>query len=235
MASDAWIVFCRVCHSELARVDASAMVGGAVLDYSAVRGCEHVDGRRLMDGLVSVLAGTSSLPVSVATVQSGRQMNEQERLAAVRRYQILDTPADGAFDRVAAIAARVLHAPIATVTVVDEDRIWFKASHGLEVDEIGRDTGLCASAICQDQPWVVEDALRDPLALNNPLVRGELQLRFYAAAPIITHDGYRLGTVNAIDRKPRSVTRAETETLEDLAAIVAESLELRLAAQTARP
>ena len=80
--------------------------------------------------------------------------NEHDRLAAVGRYDILDTPPDGAFDRVAALAARWFGAPIATVSIVDSDRIWFKATHGLDgVTQIGRDSGLCASAILQDAPY----------------------------------------------------------------------------------
>lgn len=159
--------------------------------------------------------------------------NEHERLQAVHRYQILDTPPDGAFDRIAALAARYFDVPIATVSIVDHDRIWFKASHGLEVDEIGRDPGLCASVICQDSPYVVTDALSDPRTLDNPLVRGELGLRFYAAAPITTADGHNLGTVNIIDTRPRSVTDAELAMLDDLAAVVADELELRLSARQA--
>lgn len=157
--------------------------------------------------------------------------NEQERLDAVRRYEILDTPPDGAFDRIAALAARFLDVPIATVSIVDRDRIWFKATHGLDVEETGRDPGLCASVILQDAPYVVRDALKDPRAMENPLVRGELGLRFYAAAPITSRDGYNLGTVNVIDHEPREVDDAELATLADLAAVVAEQMELRLEAR----
>lgn len=155
--------------------------------------------------------------------------DERQRLAAVRRYDILDTPPDGAFERIAALAARFLNVPIATVTIVDENRIWFKAAHGIEVDEIGRDPGLCASAVCQNDVYVVNDALQDPRTLNNPLVRGELGLRFYAAAPIRTHDGYNLGTVNVIDWEPRSITSQDMQTLQHLAGIATDELELRLA------
>ncbi|WP_329052984.1 SpoIIE family protein phosphatase [Amycolatopsis sp. NBC_01488] len=157
---------------------------------------------------------------------------EPERLAAVRRYAILDTPPDGAFDRVAALAARVLHVPIATVTIVDEDRIWFKAQQGLPegVREIDRDPGLCASAILQDQAYTVTDALKDPRTSANPLVHGPLGIRFYAAAPITTADGYRLGTVNILDTVPREATDEDLATLSDLAAMVMDELELRLSA-----
>jgi sigma-B regulation protein RsbU (phosphoserine phosphatase) len=156
---------------------------------------------------------------------------EAARIAAVRRYDILDTPPDGAFDRVAAMAARLFNVPVATVTIVDSDRIWFKAAHGLEgVKEIGRDPGLCGSAILRDDALVIPDALRDPVAANNPLVAGEMGVRFYAAAPIITSDGHRLGTVNVLDTKPRTISEDDTATLADLASIVLDEMELRLSA-----
>ncbi|WP_282797410.1 GAF domain-containing SpoIIE family protein phosphatase, partial [Streptomyces sp. CC224B] len=159
---------------------------------------------------------------------------EAARLTAVRRYDILDTPPDGAFDRVAALAARLFDVPVATVTIVDSDRIWFKAAHGLEgVKEIGRDPGLCGSAILRDDALVIPDTLRDPLAADNPLVAGEMGVRFYAAAPIITPDGHRLGTVNVLDTKPRSISEDDIATLSDLAAIVLDEMELRLSAMNA--
>ena len=174
-----------------------------------------------MDHL-ALIAGQTSSPVLPP--------NEKERLNAVRRYDILDTPPDGAFDRLAALAARFFMVPVATVTIVDEDRIWFKAQHGVEIDEMGRDPGLCASAILQDEPYVVSNAAVDPRAMGNPLVRGELGFRFYAAAPLTTHDGFNLGTMNVLSKEPRAVTEPELETLRDLAAIVVDELELRLAA-----
>lgn len=157
--------------------------------------------------------------------------DEQARLEAIRRYDILDTPPDGAFDRVTALAARFCDVPIATITIVDEDRIWFKSAHGIEVQQIGRDPGLCASAIIHDEPHVVTDAIEDPRTLDNPLVRGELGLRFYAGIPLTTHDGYKLGTLNVIDVEPRQPTQDELDTLADLASVVMDELELRLAAR----
>jgi sigma-B regulation protein RsbU (phosphoserine phosphatase) len=171
------------------------------------------------------MGGSAAPPAETASDNS-----EQARLAAVRRYDILDTPPDGAFDRVAALAARFFSVRMATVTIVDEHRIWFKATQGLRgVTEIGRDPGLCASAILQDEPYLLSDTLKDAQAVTNPLVRGELGLRFYAAAPITTVDGYRLGTVNVLDTSPRPVTSQEADTLRDLAAVVMDQLELRLA------
>jgi sigma-B regulation protein RsbU (phosphoserine phosphatase) len=155
---------------------------------------------------------------------------EATRLAAVRRYAILDTPPHGAFDRICALAARFFDVPFASVTIVDEQRIWFKACQGLDAVEIPRVPGLCASAILHDEPYVVSDGLSDPRTATNPLVHGELGVRFYAAAPIVTHDGHRLGTVNVIDTNAREATDQELQTLRELAAIVMDELELRLAA-----
>ena len=158
--------------------------------------------------------------------------DEADRIAAVRRYETLDTPPDGAFDRITALAARIFDVPIAIVSVVDTDRVWFKSVHGLAgVDEVGRDPGLCASAILQHEPWIVNDAAADPRTLANPLVAGELGLRFYAGVPLTTSDGYNLGTLCVIDRRPRAVTPAETASLEDLASLVMDELELRLLAR----
>lgn len=157
--------------------------------------------------------------------------NEQERLAAVRRYGVLDTPPDGSFDRITALAARFFDVPISIVSVVDTDRIWFKSRHGIDAREIGRDPGLCASAICQSGPWLVADAGVDPRTIDNPLVAGELGLRFYLGVPLTTSDGFNLGTLNVIDVEPRKVTEEEIETLCDLAAIVVRELEVRLEAR----
>lgn len=153
-------------------------------------------------------------------------------MAAVRRYDILDTPPDGAFDRVTALAARHFEVPISIVSIIDNDRIWFKSRHGVEVDEVGRDPGLCASAILQDDPWVITDAGVDPRALANPLVAGELGLRFYAGVPLTTGDGFNLGTLCVIDRQPREFTAEQREALRAMAAIVMDEIELRLAART---
>lgn len=165
------------------------------------------------------------------TVAAELPADEAQRLEAVRRYDILDTPPDGAFDRVTALAARFCDVPIATITIVDEDRIWFKSAHGVDVDEVGRDPGLCASAIIKAGPHVVTDAIHDPRTLDNPLVRGALGLRFYVGIPLTTSDGHRLGTLNIIDSEPREVSSAELDTLRDLAAIVMDELELRLVAR----
>lgn len=156
------------------------------------------------------------------------QSREDQRLAAVRRYDILDSPPDGAFDRITALAARRLNVPISIISIVDEDRIWFKSHHGIPVEQIGREPGLCASAIMEDAPYLVGDARKDPRSLANPLVAGEFGLRFYAAVPLTTSDGHSLGTLCVIDKEPRSIDDHQVEDLKDLASIVMDQLELRL-------
>jgi hypothetical protein len=159
--------------------------------------------------------------------------DEEGRMNAVRRYDLLDTPPDGAFDRITALAARIFTVPIALVTVVDHDRIWFKSRHGLDVEEIDRDPGLCASAILEFEPWVVTDARVDPRTLANPLVAGEMGLQFYAGAQLRTSDGHHLGTICVIDVEPREFTIGERATLHDLAAMVMSELEVRLESRQA--
>jgi len=149
-------------------------------------------------------------------------------MIAVRRYDLLDTPPDGTFDQITALAARVFKVPIALVSVVDHDRIWFKSRQGLTVEQIDRDAGLCASAILHDEPWVVTDARIDPRALANPLVAGEMGLQFYAGVPLTARDGHNLGTLCLIDYTPRDFTAAEMATLQVLAGVVMRELELRL-------
>ncbi|WP_281536027.1 GAF domain-containing serine/threonine-protein kinase [Cryobacterium breve] len=154
--------------------------------------------------------------------------DEAERMAAVARLDILDTPPDDTFDRITALAARIFSVPIAIVSIVDHDRIWFKSHPGLDLEQISRDPGLCSSAIMQEGPWVIEDARTDTRALTNPLVSGGFGLQFYAGVPLRTRDGFNLGTLCVLDFEPRTVTDAEIETLRDLAALVMNELELRL-------
>jgi len=167
-------------------------------------------------------------PRATARPDAPPARDEEGRMNAVRRFDLLDTPPDGAFDRITALAARIFNVPIALVTVVDHDRIWFKSRHGLAVEQVDRDPGLCASAILQDAPWVVTDARVDPRTLANPLVAGAMGLQFYAGAQLTTRDGYNLGTICVLDAQPRNFTVGEVATLHDLAAIVMSELELRL-------
>ena len=157
--------------------------------------------------------------------------NETERVKALHRYEILDTRPEGTFDRVTAIVARLLQVPIAVVSLVDDDRIWFKSRHGLDVQQIDRSPGLCASAILSPDIYIVTDASKDERSAENSLVTSDFGLRFYVGAPLQTHDGYSLGTLCAIDKQPRPISPQEMAILSDLAGIVMDEIELRLAAR----
>ena len=159
--------------------------------------------------------------------------SEDQRLAAVRRYDILDTPPDGSFDRVTAIAANLFSVPISIISLVDHDRIWFKSHHGLEVQQIDRSPGLCASAILNAEPWLLTDAKTDVRSLTNPLVARDFGLRFYLGIPLRTHDGFNLGTLCVIDYEPRTVSNQQIADLTGLASIVMDQMELRLSARRA--
>ena len=135
--------------------------------------------------------------------------HERLRLEAVRRHNILDTPPDGTYDALAELAMRMLDCAAGVVSIVDSNRIWLKSHPGLDVDELERDDGLCASAVLQDGPWIVENAAVDPRTLTNPLVAGELGLRFYAGIPLRTAEGFNLGMLAVVDTKPRSLTDQE--------------------------
>jgi GAF domain-containing protein len=157
--------------------------------------------------------------------------NETARLEALRKFEVLDTPPDGAFDRITALAAKMFNMPIAIISLVDEDRIWFKSASGLTVNQIDREPGLCASAILSDEVYVVENARKDPRTLANPLVASEFGLQFYAAAPLTTREGHKLGTFCIIDKKPRYLNEQQKEMLRDLSGIVMDELEIRLEAR----
>lgn len=159
--------------------------------------------------------------------------NETERLKTLERYQILDTPVDGNFDRITALASAIFKIPIAIISLVDTDRIWFKSHHGLNVKQIGRDPGLCASAILSKDLYIIENAKEDPRSLANPLVAGEFGLRFYAATPLQTEENQNLGTLCIIDKKPRTFSQEEKDMLKMLGDIVMDEMNMRLAVREA--
>jgi signal transduction histidine kinase/PAS domain-containing protein len=157
--------------------------------------------------------------------------NETERLAALHRYQILDTPPEEAFDRITRLAAKIFDIPIALVSLVDESRAWFKSCIGFGANEVSREATLCSFAVLTDEPLIVVDARLDDRFACNPFVQNEPGVRFYAGAPLLSHDGFNLGTLCLLDNKPRTSLNAEEQaTLVDLAAMVVDELELRLAA-----
>jgi diguanylate cyclase (GGDEF)-like protein/PAS domain S-box-containing protein len=152
---------------------------------------------------------------------------ETERLQALRSLEILDTPAEASLDRITRLVARVLNVPIALVTLVDEKRQWFKSRVGIEIFETSRDDAFCAHAILQDEPMVVPDAMRDARFSDNLLVTQSPHIRFYAGVPIRTSQGHAVGTLCAIDERPRILTIEELNTLSDLADMVSREMQLR--------
>src|SRR6202171_1779230 len=170
-------------------------------------------------------------PVAFQVSASILPPNEDQRMQAVRRYDVLDTPPDGAFDRVTAMAARRFDVPISIISIVDHDRIWFKSHHGLPVQQIDREPGLCSSAILRSDPYILEDATKDIRSLSNPLVAGDFGLRFYAGVPLRTHDGFNLGTLCVIDKEARPVSQDQIDDLRDLATLIMDQMELRISAR----
>jgi PAS domain S-box-containing protein len=157
--------------------------------------------------------------------------NEPERLGALARYEILDTPREPQFDDVARLAADIFEAPIAVVNLIAEGRQWFKAEVGIGADELPLNVSICAHAILQPGTFIVPDTTQDARFSCNPLVTGEPSLRFYAGALLETPEGFPLGTVCVLDTKPRpnGITARQRLTLEVLARQVMTQLELRRA------
>lgn len=154
--------------------------------------------------------------------------DEAERLEALRRYEILDTPIEQEFDDFTALIARICDAPIAVINLIDEDRQWFKSEIGLGVRETPLDVSICRHAILQKGLFVVPDTLEDERFKSNPLVTGKPFLRFYAGALLETPDGFPLGTLCVLDFQPRRLTPHQSRALEILARQVMTTLELRL-------
>jgi GAF domain-containing protein len=143
--------------------------------------------------------------------------DEADRLRALAEYMILDTESEAVFDDLVAIAAAICEAPISLISIIDPDRQWFKARHGLAVSETSRDDAFCAHTILGDSTMVVPDALKDERFERNPLVLGDPRIRFYAGSPLRTPDGYKLGSLCVIDRRPRELTPGQIMILGRLA------------------
>ncbi|WP_374622295.1 GGDEF domain-containing protein [Pandoraea sp.] len=167
------------------------------------------------------------MPSSSQAPTSSARPDEAERLAALRRYAILDTPPEPAFDRIVRLASHLLGAPISLVSLIDESRQWFKARQGLEVSQTPRSIAFCAHAILGDDVLVVPDARADRRFADNPLVTGAPNIRFYAGAPLRTPEGHRLGTLCVLDRRPHTLDDEKRALLADLSALVVDALELR--------
>ena len=181
--------------------------------------------QRFQDLIIDDLVARRGLP-------SDEHAREVERVASLHRYQVVDRPPHPVLDRVTRLAVQLLHVPFAAVSFVDADRVWMQSGRGLEVEELDRDAAAC---VLRPHPgaWAVADMQDDPSTAALEMVRTEGGPRSYAAAPLITHDGHSLGGVCVFDRVVRAFTDDELDALTDLAGIVMNDLELRLASRRA--
>ncbi len=153
--------------------------------------------------------------------------NEAKRLKVLWQYEVLDTVPEEIFDDLTELAAHICAAPIALISLVDEDRQWFKAKVGIEAKETSRDISFCAHAIMGEGLFIVPDATKDDRFKNSPLVTAEPNVRFYAGAPLVAPDGHVLGTLCVLDKAPRELRPEQKEALRLLAHHVMTQLELR--------
>ncbi len=154
---------------------------------------------------------------------------EEARLASLQRLRVMDTVEEKVLDNLTELAATICQTPISLISLVDEKRQWFKSHHGLSTRETPRRDAFCAHAIIANELFVVPDTLQDSRFVDNPLVTGAPDIRFYAGAPIMVDDGLNVGTLCVIDRKPRQLDEHQRRSLEILRDAVAAHLELRRA------
>jgi anti-sigma regulatory factor (Ser/Thr protein kinase) len=155
------------------------------------------------------------------------ELSEKARLQALRRYKILDTDPEKAFDDLTILASHVCETPVALITLIDSDRQWFKSKVGVSVDETPREISFCAIAIRQENLFIVPDATKDPRFSSNPFVVSDPKIRFYAGAPFTSSDGHRLGTLCVVDMVPRQLTPSQENALLALSRQVQAQFELR--------
>jgi len=153
--------------------------------------------------------------------------NEAKRLKVLWQYDVLDTVPEEVFDDLTELAAQICEAPIALISLVDEERQWFKSRVGTTLNETSRDVSFCAHAITHNDLFIIPDALRDPRFARNPMVTADPRIRFYAGAPLITPDGHALGALCVIDKVPRELRLEQKQALRILARHVVSQLELR--------
>ena len=153
--------------------------------------------------------------------------DEVGRIAALNRYNILDTGHEERFDRITKVVEMALNCPITAISLVDVERQWFKSQRGLDVNETPRDMAFCAHTIQDSKPMIVENARKDPRFSDNPLVLGDPNIGSYLGVPLLSPEGYNIGTLCAIDTAPRKFHDNAIELLTQLAQLVIHELELR--------
>ncbi len=158
--------------------------------------------------------------------------DEAGRLAALHRYEVLDTPSEGQFDRITALVRTVMNVPMAAVSLIDSDRQWMKSCPGMPAQQTSRDISFCTHTIQKRDPLVVCDALMDDRFADNEGVLGSPYIRAYVGVPLATPDGYNIGSLCAIDTMPREFSPEQIAVLQSFAAIVVDELELLRIAQT---
>ena len=169
------------------------------------------------------------------SVQAPKPPDEEARLAALRSYEVLDTDSQAAFDDIVTLTARLTHSPMALISLIDAERHWSKARHGVEAAEIPREHSFCAHTILTpDRPMAVEDATKDPRFADNPLVTGEPDIRSYLGVPLVNPEGHALGSLCIVDQRVRSFDEETVGTVRTLARAVVTNLELRRALLQAR-
>ncbi len=159
---------------------------------------------------------------------ASRLENEAERLEALLQYQILDTDSEPEYDQLVELAATICKTPISLVSLIDKNRQWFKAAHGLGARETARELAFCDHAIHGEHPFIVSNALEDPRFADNPLVIDGPEIRFYAGVPLKNKDGFPLGTLCVIDQSPRELNADQIRALEILANQTVQLMEQRL-------
>ena len=172
-------------------------------------------------------AARQALPGAAAAIAGS---SENDRLAALDALDVLDTPQEEAFDRVARLARKLFNVPMAAVSFIDAHRQWYKANEGLVGDQHPREHSFCRHLIENGKPLVVPDATRDERFADSPLVTGDGGIRFYAGLPLRSADGHNIGSICIVDTKPREFGDAQLELLNDLAQISMDELDLRLTA-----
>ena len=157
-----------------------------------------------------------------------RPKNETDRISELYKYELLDTVYEDEFDELVRLASKICQVPISLITLVDMNRQWFKAKYGLEANETERNISFCGHAILTDNLFEVQDAIKDERFHDNPLVLGDLNIRYYAGMPLVTESGYKIGTLCIIDRVPRKLDSEQVFAMKVLSQQVVKLFELRI-------